>query len=238
MTKRSLSDDDPRLELSRARDLARGVRRSQRATWFPLLVFAALTFVSLPVTFAGHIVRTKCQAVSGGVAGQQICRGYNSAVFIYWPIALVLAYVLIAAFYLQRSQARGVGTRVRSYVVAGIVISLVLTTLSVWADRRPPSLRQYDVLGWHVQSVNLYRFIGPAVAIGLALVVLAAVERSPALLAVTVTYLIIAITPVNFGWTITSHSRWAIAPHDVVPGCVLLLAAAGFALAQRSHDLP
>ncbi len=160
------------------------------------------------------------------------------ALVVYWPMAFVLVYVLIAAFYVQRSQARGVGTRVRSYVVAGIVISLVLTAVSAWADRRPPSLRQYDVLGWHVQSVNLYRFIGPAVAIGLALVVLAVVERSPALLAVTVAYLIIALTPVNFGWRITSHSRWAIAPHDVVPGCVLLLAAAGFALAHRSRDLP
>ena len=80
-----------------------------------------------------------------------ICRGYNSAAFIYWPIALVLAYVLIVAFYVRRSHVRGVGTRVRSYVVAGIAISLVLTAVSVWADRRPPSLRQYDVLGWHLQ---------------------------------------------------------------------------------------
>jgi hypothetical protein len=238
MAKQIVSPDDPRAELARARDLARNVRRSQRATWLPLLVFAALTFVSLPVTFAGHIVRTKCQAVSGGLPGQEICRGYNSAAFIYWPIALVVAYVLIAAFYVRRSQSRGFGTRVRSYVVAGIVIALVLTALSVWADARPLPLRQYDVLGWHFQSDNLYRFIGPAVAIGLALLVLAAVERSPALLAVTIAYLVIAVTPINFGWTITSRSRWAIAPHDVIPGSVLLVAAAGFALAQRWRDLP
>ncbi len=237
MAKQELSDGDPRVELSRARDLARRVRRSQRATWFPLLVFAVLTFASLPITFAGHIVRTKCQAVPDGLPGQEICRGYNSAAFIYWPIALVLGYVLIAAFYVRRSQARGVGTRVRSYVTAGIVISIAVTAASVWASRRPPSLRQYDVLGWHVQSVDLYRVIAPACAIGLALLVLAVVERSPALFAVTIAYLIIAITPVDFGWTITSRSRWAIAPHDVIPGTVLLLAAVGFALAQHSRDV-
>ena len=67
MAKQRLAGDDPRAELSRTRDLARGVRRSQRATWFPLLVFAVLTFVSVPVTFAGHIVRTKCQAVADGL---------------------------------------------------------------------------------------------------------------------------------------------------------------------------
>ena len=66
---------------------------------------------------------------------------------------------------------------------------------------------------------------------------LAAVERSPALLAVTIAYLIIATAPIDCGWTINSHSRWALAPHVVIPGGVLLLAALGFARAQRSRDM-
>ncbi|MDQ2748914.1 MAG: hypothetical protein ABI775_03305 [Pseudonocardiales bacterium] len=222
------------MELSRARDLAQGVRRSQRATWFPLLVFGILTIAALPVTFAGHIVRAKCVTVPGGLPGQEVCRGYNSAAFIYWPIALVLAYVLIAAFFIRRSDARGVGTRIIPYVLAGIVISIALTATSVWADHRPVSVREREVLGWHLHPDDLYRFIAPACAIGLALLVLAAVERSPALFAATVAYLIIAIAPVDFGWTISSHSRWAIAPHDVIPGSVLLLTSLCFALTQRS----
>ena len=41
MAKQTIADDsNPRVELARSRDLARRVRRSQRATWFPLLVFA------------------------------------------------------------------------------------------------------------------------------------------------------------------------------------------------------
>lgn len=236
MTNQSVGDYDPHEELSRARELANAVRSSQRATWFPLLVFGVLTFAALPVTFAGHIVRAKCVTVTGGLPGQEICRGYNSATFVYWPIALLLAYALIAAFYLRRSQERGLGTRVIPYVLAGIAISIALTAVSVWADHRPPSIRQHDVLGWHFQSDDLYRFIGPACAIGLALIVLAVVERSPGLFAVTLAYLIIAVAPIDFGWIITSHTRWAIAPHDVIPGSVLLLASSGFALRQRSRE--
>src|SRR5258705_12206249 len=36
--------DDPDRLLSNTRELAQRVRKEQRATWFPLLVFAALTF--------------------------------------------------------------------------------------------------------------------------------------------------------------------------------------------------
>jgi hypothetical protein len=50
---------------------------------------------------------------------------------------------------------------------------------------------------------------------------------------VTIAYLIIAVAPVDVGWTISSQSRWAIAPHHVIPGRVLPLAAPGFALVQR-----
>jgi hypothetical protein len=236
MTNQSVHGYDPEAELSRSRDLARRVRRSQRATWFPLLIFGILTVIALPVTFAGHIVRAKCTIVHGGLPGQEVCFGYNSATFVYWPIALILAYALIAAFFLRRSQARGVGTRVMPYVLVGIVIAIVLTALSIWADHRPPSDRQHDVLGWHLQADDLYRFIAPACAIGLALLVLAVVDRSPALVVVTAIYLFIAVAPVNFGWTIRSHSNWAIAPHDVIPGTVLLLASLGFALMQRSTE--
>jgi hypothetical protein len=237
MNKQSAPDYDPEHELLRARFLARQVRRSQRATWFPLLVFGVLMLAALPVTFAGHIVHAKCVVVAGGLPYQEVCRGYNSATFIYWPIALVLAYVVIAAYFVRRSRAHGVGTRVTPYVLAGIAISIALTAASVWAGRRPPSVRQHDVLGWHLQPDSLYRFIAPACAIGLALLVLAFVDRSPALLTVTVIYLVIAVAPIDFGWTISTHSDWAIAPHDVIPATVLLLASLGFALTQRTPQL-
>ena len=40
---------DPRRLLASTRELAQRVHRAQRATWFPLLVLAAVTFASIPV---------------------------------------------------------------------------------------------------------------------------------------------------------------------------------------------
>ena len=226
-------DGDPRSELSRTRELARRVRRSQRATWFPLFVFAVLTFLAVPVSRLGRLRPTDCRPTPHGLPGQRACLAHNAATFIYWPIALLVAYVLIAGFYARQARVRGVGTRVQPYVVAGIIIAIVLTTASIWAEHRPLLLGQYDVLGWHIVGANVYRIIAPACGIGLALLVLAAVERSLTLLAATMIYLVFAIRPVDFGWTIAYPSRWSFLPHLVIPGCVLLVAAIGFAATQR-----
>jgi len=234
MANQKISDDsNPRVALARSRDLARRVRRSQRATWFPLLVFAVLTFAAVPITHAGHPVRTVCRAVPAGGLRPQVCLVHNSATFVYWPIALVLAYVAIAAFYVHQSRVRGVGARVRPYVIAGIVLAVAVTVASVWADHRPPLVGDYDILTWHVPGMDVYRIIAPACAIGLALLVLAAVERNPALLVVAVAYLIVVLVPIDFGWTMSSPSRWGFVPHQIIPGTVLLIAAIGFAAAQR-----
>ena len=112
-TEAAYPGDDPDRLLSNTRELAQRVRKDQRATWFPLLVFAVLTFASIPVRrYSGH--HLDCLAVP------KVCTVYSDAEFVYWPIALVLAYVAIAAFYIRRSRARGVGTRVRPYAIAGI----------------------------------------------------------------------------------------------------------------------
>jgi len=222
---------DPRAQLSLSRDLARRVRREQRATWFPLLVFAVITFLAMPVNRAGHPAGIVCRSVQGPLLGARVCLAHNSASFVYWPIALVLAYVVIAAFDIRRSRARGVGSRVRPYAVTGIAIAVAVTAASIWAERNP-LVGQYDFLGWHLQGPDVYRVLGPACAIGLGLLVLAAVERSVALLAVTIAYLIIAIGGITFGWTIATPPRWGFAPHLVIEGSVLLLASIGFAIAQ------
>src|SRR6266581_1171993 len=124
--------DDPHRLLASTRELARGVHRAQRATWFPLLVLAAVTFASIPAYY-GHYTLT-CKAVPP--AGK-VCTVYSTAAFVYWPIALVLAYVAIAAFYIHRSRARGVGTRVRPYVIAGIIVAALATGVALWWVRNP-----------------------------------------------------------------------------------------------------
>jgi hypothetical protein len=104
-----------------------------RATWIPLLVFAAVTFASISVSrYSGHHAGT-CAAVPEG----RICAAYSTGMFVYWPIALVLAYVAIAAFYIRRSRARGVGTRVRPYVIAGIIVAVAVTGAALWEVHNP-----------------------------------------------------------------------------------------------------
>lgn len=228
-TESALPGDEPHRLLAGARDLARRVRRDQRATWFPLLVLAAVTFVAIPVNAVGG--RT---GVCGAVGGGWVCTVAPSAGFVYWPAALVLAYVAIAAWYLHRSRVRGVGTRVRPYVVAGIVIAVLAAGVALWANRHVlagqlgiPALGPYQAQGL------LFRLGNPGTAIGVGMLVLARVERSYALLAVTAGYLAIVLIPLDFGWTIDRSSPWSITPHLAVQGGVLLLASAGFAVAQR-----
>ncbi len=225
--------DDPHRLLASTRELARGVHRAQRATWFPLLVLAAVTFASIPVRY-GHYTLT-CEAVPP--AGR-VCSVYSTAAFVYWPIALVLAYVAIAAFYIHRSRARGVGTRVRPYVTAGIIIAVVVTGASLWAVHHPPGggfvilwLHGPQSLGW------FFRLASPYGAIGLALLVLAWAERNRALLVFTLGYLVIVLVPITFGWVVPL-SPWSFLPRLVIAGSVLLLGGIGFALAQRPARLP
>ena len=128
----AFSGDDPRQLLSGTRELTRQVRKTQRATWFPLLVLATVTFAAIPFRYSPHRLGT-CAATGAA----RVCTAYPPALLVYWPTALVLAYVVIAAFYIRRSQARGVGTRVRPYVVAGIILALAMTGSLLWTLYHP-----------------------------------------------------------------------------------------------------
>jgi hypothetical protein len=225
--------EEPHRLLADNRRLARQVRAAQRATWFPLLVLAALTFAAIPVYGLGGFLRS-CRDQPGG---GRICSVYSSAALVYWPIALVLAYVAIAGFYLRRTRARGVGTRVFPYVVVGILLAVVAGGALTWFVTHPP-VGQYDLVGVHLapgQAAWLFQLFSPAAAIGLALLVLAGVERSWALLLLALGYVAFAFVPgYDLGWVITRPSPWASLPRLVIGGTVLLLAGLLFAARQRA----
>lgn len=217
--------DGPSELLSATRRLTRRVRQAQRGTWFPLLLFAGLTLASIPITLNSHHP-IDCRTIHppGSPAGR-ICIAFSPGSYIYWPLALVLAYAVIGAFYMHRARSRGVGTRVRPYVITGIVIAVLATGASLWLATHP------EVLGYPVVSLSpatefLYRLASPAASIGLAMLVLAWVERNRALLVFGLVYLVIAA----FGWILTPHSRWLL---QVITAAVLLLGGIGFALAER-----
>ncbi len=218
------SEDDPRRLLSSTRELSRRVRMSQRATWFPLLVFATATFAAIPVYGLTGSHPGSCAAVP---PGGRICSVAYTAAFVYWPIVFVLAYVAIAAFYIRRSRARGVETRVRPYVIAGIILAAVATGAADWAFHHP--LDGHGPIG----LAGLFaRLASSACAIGLVLLVLAWAERNEPLLVLACVYLAVALVPITFGWVI-SLPGWLFLPRLVIDGSVLLLGGISFLLAQR-----
>jgi hypothetical protein len=226
--------NDPQRLLADSRRLARQVRTAQRATWFPLVVLAAVTFAALPVYGFGGYARS-CRAQPGG---GRICTVYSTAALAYWPIALVLAYEAIAGFYVRRARSRGVGTRVFPYVAVGIAVAVLTGGAAAWRATHPP-VGEYDILGLHLvpgQGEWLFQVLTPASAIGLGLLVLAAVERSRAVFLLAVGYVAFAFVPLyDLGWVISRPSPWAPLPRLVLGGGALLLAGLLFAVRQRSR---
>jgi hypothetical protein len=215
---------DPQELLSAVRDLTRKVRAAQRGTWFPLLVFGVVTLAVIPVyRYAPHHL----EGCRSGPGATVVCAAVIPGVLVYWPVALVLAYAVIAAFYVRQSRRRGVGTRIRPYVVAGVIIAVLLAALSLWRAFHPllpPGAARLDVTPLALAT--------PAAGIGLALLVLVWAERNLLLLAYTLVYL--AIVLAGSARVIHSHSLWWFLPRLLIPAAVLLAGSAFFALAQRA----
>lgn len=215
---------DPRRLLADARDLARRVRLAQRVTWLPLLVLAVVTFGAIPVYRFGHPVVSDCRAAGDG----ETCRVWFQAASFYWWTALVLAYVVIAGGYLRVARARGLGTRVLPYVLTGValvVLSAAVTAALLLIHPLP-----------HPESpsalvVFLLHLLDPTAMIGLALLVLAWLERRAALLLFALGYLAVVLAPIGPGWG--TRSWWGFSTQLAINGGLLLLASAGFALAPR-----
>ncbi|MFJ8578319.1 hypothetical protein [Micromonospora sp. NPDC093277] len=216
---------DPRRLLADARDLARRVRLDQRVTWLPLLVLALVIFGAIPAYRYGHVV-SDCQTVNDG----EVCNVWLQTVTFYWLAALALAYLVIAGGYLRVARARGVDARVLPYAVIGIaLVGLGFAFAAVWVRLNPLTFPEEP----SALAQSLFRLLDPPGAIGLALLVLAWLERHVALLLFAIGYLTVVLVPINFGWgTHWGPHTWFI-PQLVINGGTLLLGSAGFALAQR-----
>ena len=222
--------DDPRGILFATRDLTQQVRIAQRGAWFPLLVFATVTFVAIPFSRYGrHPIR--CSSAHGGGTA---CIAYSALALRYWPVALLAAYLAITWFYQRQSHHRGVGTRVQAYIAVGAVLTGLVTVWAIWADTHPAFLA-YTL---HIPSSQpgqlLNRIASPAGAIGLALLLLAWIEHSRPLLTATVAYLIAAVTTVGINW-FDHPTPWAPLPHLLIDGGVLFLGGLVLAATQQAH---
>ncbi|MFG1603506.1 hypothetical protein [Actinoplanes sp. NPDC049265] len=215
---------DPRRLLADSRDLARKVRLDQRVTWVALLVLAGVTFLAIPFDYFGMRVGCGRAGTDGG------CTFDRQGVLYFWPAALLVAYAAIALLYVRVARTRGVGARVMPYVITGAVLTVLFT--ATWLVFRVLVVdKQFVVLPtW---AMVLDRLIAPWGVIGLALLVLARLERNVALLVFTVAYLAVVLVPVDFGWQMHAHIRANWVPQQVIDATMLLLGGLGFALADR-----
>jgi hypothetical protein len=223
--------DNPRELLTAVRDLTRQVRIAQRGTWFPLLVFAAITLAAIPVYRYAPRHLGPCRS---GPQGTSVCTAVIPSVLVYWPIALVLAYAAIAGFYVRQSRRLGVGTRIRPYVVVGVVLAVLLATASLWRAFHPLIPSSSTQIHVAPPALAFDGLVTPTAAIGLALLVLAWVERNRALLAYGLVYLLVIVL-VPASRVIHSSSPWYL-PQLLIPAAVLLLGSAGFALLRPTTE--
>jgi hypothetical protein len=214
-------DEDPRRLLADARGLARRVRVDQRLTWFALLVLGAVTLIGVLFDWFG--MRVDCQPDGS-------CIFARRGVLFYWPPVLLLAYAAITIGYVRTARARGLGARVLPYAITGAVLTAVFTAAWVAASLYFPS-HPVELSTW---VLVLDRLIAPWGIIGVALLVLARLERNLALLLFTLGYLALVLAlPTNVGWDTSWGIRAAFAIPQVICGVVLLLGATGFAVARR-----
>lgn len=222
--------NDPQDLLTATRELARRVRLTQRGAWFPMVVLAAVTLAAIPFNrFGSHPIH--CTSTLGG---GRVCIAYAALALWYWPVALLAAYVAISWFYLRRARQRGVGTRVQPYVVVGAVLALLATAWALWVYAHPAFLSETLRVGSSQPATVLDRMASPAGAIGLALLLLARIERSWPLLALTVAYLLAMASTFGFGW-FTHPSPWAFLPHLLLDAGVLAVGGIILSLTQLAQ---
>src|SRR4051812_48491575 len=119
---------DPRRLLSDVRSLAHRVRRDQRATWIALLILALVTLAAIPFDY--FLLVAHCRPVGDGAA----CTFDRRGVLFYWPPALLLSYVAIAACYVRIARQRGLGARVLPYAITGAALTVLFT--AAWVGIR------------------------------------------------------------------------------------------------------
>ncbi|AGZ42896.1 hypothetical protein [Actinoplanes friuliensis] len=221
MTTDSVRGDDPRRLLSDVQSLAHRVRLDQRLTWVALLVLGVVTLVGIPFDWFG--IKLDC-------APDGSCIFARRGVLYYWPPALLLAYGAIAVAYVRTTRARGVGARVLPYAITGAATTVVFTAAwiaaAVYFPDHPIEFSQWVLL--------IDRLIAPWGTIGVALLVLARLERNVALLVFTLAYLVLVVLvlPMNDGLS-SGGIRAGFAIPQLIAAVALLLGAAGFALARR-----
>jgi hypothetical protein len=236
MTTDPQAADDPRSVLAATRELTRQVRREQQFGWLPLLMFAVITFAAIPFDrYSGDRIAGHCTVSRDGA---RAC--YSPGPVWYWVVAISLSYVAITAFYLYRSRRHGVGSPIWPYVIAGVILLALVTAWSLWTLADPSIVTRDLHLGSSPPADVFARIASPSGAIGLALILLAWIERSVLLACITGVYLLAVLTAAGRH---TIHSSplepprldpWGFLLHVLILGMILLIGSLAVVVSQRS----
>jgi len=169
--------------------VSKETRRARHGYWFPLLLSGLIILGNLPFNYfsIGHY---------GGptrlVFGLCLCNGVGQHIFgstVYWLIAFPTGFAAVASYYVIRARRTGLQVRIWPYIVTGLALFafVVLTGVQV-----PKPLRfMYRIDVWRYRATP--QGLAPVLAISLALFALAAIERSKALWAITVSFFGVAL---------------------------------------------
>lgn len=238
------SPGTPREVLAGLGELTHNVRVAQRGAWIPLLLFGLLDAGGILADRLSVRVRSvPCAAPADGAGGAG-CTAVHHGAPVYWTVGLIAAYALTAALAVRRARRRGVGTPIMPYVLTGLVLVALVAATSFWAVRNglPTTGGTVDFWGYHLDADAasthfLEHLTGSAAAVGIPLLVLAAIERSRALLAFAAAYLVLELAPAATDWaSVGGTSPWSAAPRLAIPAVFLLLGSLGFARADRRTD--
>ncbi|MEV8440996.1 hypothetical protein AB0425_26770 [Actinosynnema sp. NPDC051121] len=217
-------------------DLRRRAREDRHAYPFPLLFFGVASFLALPLHAPGQALRA-------------FDVRHPVALGLYWSAVLVVGGLATVWWYRRRGARVGIETSTEGYLgalaiglggpVVGLVLEqlpfrfssgtgvgvIVLATATVLWHRRAPRAVTLTaaVLGTAVLQHD-QQAIAPFIAIGLGLVVLAALEGSTRFTTVTAFYLVALCVSAAFTPpAVTPATTWSMGSVVVLPGSVLLI---------------
>jgi hypothetical protein len=205
-------------------------RSARHGFWFPLVLFGAVILGALPFYYFSIGQFNEAITNSGGGRPSLLDRfGFGAGASmhawgaaLFWLISIPAAYILVAAFYRIRARRTGVQGRVWPFVVTGLVLFLLLLVTApgvVYLLNAPTWF-----VSWQGQIGDLYaRGLTPILVIALALFVLARLERSWAMLWISVLFLPIALLANLYN---ISNAFYRI-HHWIVPDWAANIAVAG-----------
>ncbi|GIF67319.1 hypothetical protein Ais01nite_53540 [Asanoa ishikariensis] len=225
-------------------DLRRRTRAARHAYWFPLILFGLLMAAALPF-YLESAERVGMVGLPGDGPLLAALGGdfleHSTGLGWYWLVALLAGFLISLGWYRWRGERTGLRTPTRAYLragvigtLAGVLLPVVLRFLLFNTDAGVSGATSgvtISLLG--VANRGMF----PHLVIAVGLLVLARLERSRALLVVTLCFTA-AVVAVN-GWFHLSEfepgdlSRWSFLLAAVPPAVILLVGGTAALLTRR-----